>query len=143
MIHEPSPPSASNLVSHLRKCQKMPPELKIDALKARSCQPAVDALTPAQESIGLMFRSSAQAPKVPPTVLSPSLFRSTLIQGVIRDNYPLTFGEGLGMRQVFTFLNSSLKLPSHQAMRHDLYKLYDILFQRVQRLLKVSPNVLV
>jgi hypothetical protein len=133
--HETNPPSASNLASHLYKCQGIPPEHTLDTAKARS-RPSTELLTPAQVSLGAMFKLCAPVPK-PPTALTPSTFRSTLIQGVIRDNYPLTFGEGAGMKQVFSLLNSVVELPSHQTLRRDLDQLSDVLIARVQQLLMV------
>ncbi|EUC60715.1 Zf(Bed)-4 protein, putative [Rhizoctonia solani AG-3 Rhs1AP] len=133
--------SATNLVAHLNKCTRLPVEQKLKAVKARLNHPSEpETLTPAQASVASVFRSSPRALVQQPVAISNSLFRSTLIQGVVRDNYPLTFGEGRGMQQVFALTSPHFKLPSHQTMRTDLDKLYDILKGRVLHLLKSQDS---
>ncbi|QRV97935.1 Zinc finger, BED-type predicted [Ceratobasidium sp. AG-Ba] len=132
--------SASNLAYHLRDCANAPDEVKKDPLSKRPCK-ATEVLTSAQESISEMFRPvTASTPaNSGPSSLSKSRFRSALIQGVVRDNYPLTFGEGAGMRQVFRLLG--IELPSHQTLREDLHKLYRIIYDtRVTRLLNTHTG---
>ncbi|CCO37231.1 hypothetical protein BN14_11386 [Rhizoctonia solani AG-1 IB] len=83
-----------------------------------------------------MFQSNK--PTAGPAIVTPSVFRSTLIQGVVRDNYPLTFGEGEGMRQVFGLVSPELRLPVHSTMRKDLAKLHKVLSKRVQQVLNLK-----
>lgn len=137
-MSEPKPPSASNLATHLRECGAIPPELTFDPAKGPGhLASPPKTLTPAQASLAAVVKDQNPIPK-PPTALTPSRFRSTLIQGVVFDNYPLTFGEGAGMRQVFHLLNPTVELPSHQTMRHDLDQLFNVLFSRVQHVFMVS-----
>lgn len=133
---EPKPVSASNLATHLRECQGILREQTLGPTRARSNRP-FEVLTPSQASLAAIFKSRNTIPKPTPTAITPSRFRSSLIQGVVRDNYPLTFGEGAGMQQVFYLLNPTVELPSHQTLRHDLDQLYDVLFSRVQHVLMV------
>ncbi|KAB5590011.1 AC9 transposase [Ceratobasidium theobromae] len=59
-----------------------------------------------------------------------------LIQGVVLDGLPLTFGEDEGMKQLFKSLDPQLTLPSQKTMRRDLNKLYSALSERVALIIK-------
>jgi hypothetical protein len=130
--------SATNLAGHLKSCKNLPTQYKLEALQNHPNQ-HTPTLTPAQESLGKMFQSNK--PTAGPAIVTPSVFRSTLIQGVVRDNYPLTFGEGEGMRQVFGLVSPELRLPVHSTMRKDLAKLHKVLSKRVQQVLNVSSHL--
>ncbi|CAE6470767.1 unnamed protein product [Rhizoctonia solani] len=137
--NEPRKISATNLAAHLNKCTRLPADRKLKSVKARLNQPSSsEVLTAAESSVASVFRSSAPAPA--PLAISNTLFRSTLIQSVIRDNHPLTFGEGLGMQQVFALVSPDIKLPSYQTMRADLDKLYEVLKGRISYLLKSQDS---
>ncbi|KAF8749957.1 protein dimerization [Rhizoctonia solani] len=112
--------SATNLAGHLKSCEKLPNTVQIDA------------------SLGEMFKSAN--PRPGPIVITPLAFRSVLIQGVVRDNYPLTFGEGRGMQQVFAMVSPNLDLPVHSTMRKDLNKLYKVLSRRVRQVLSAQNS---
>lgn len=99
--------------------------------------------SPTNQGLGSIFASLTPIPRPPPTRLSQTVFRATLIQGVVRDSFPLTFGEGEGMKQVFSLVNPLAKLPSHQTMRRDLDKLYGILSDRVTHVMKVRQFSLI
>lgn len=138
----PKPPGTSSLLNHLNfTCREIPPGQKWEAAVARSTTQA-PKLNPSQQSLGAMFQTSTPVPKPPPTAISKSIFCSALIQGVIQDNFPLTFGEGEGMKLVFLLVNPTLSLPSHQTMRLDLDKLYVILLIRVKTLMMVCLSKL-
>ncbi|QRV87055.1 Zinc finger, BED-type predicted [Ceratobasidium sp. AG-Ba] len=112
--------SASNLSTHLHECPNAPDTIKKSTLSTRSRK-----------------RSNITATLAGPSPLSKSKFRSVLIQGVVQDNYPLTFGEGAGMRQVFALLG--IELPSHQTLREDLRSLHVVLHKtRVTPLLQAQ-----
>ncbi|KAG8678372.1 hypothetical protein FRC08_017830 [Ceratobasidium sp. 394] len=105
--HEPKPIVSTNLASHLRKqCKKIPQAEGWEATQARN-QQTNTLLAPrtAEQSLGAIFASETPYLPPPPTILSPTIFRSYLIQGVVRDTFPLTFGEGEGMVQVFKLVN--------------------------------------
>ncbi|CEL59196.1 similar to zinc finger protein [Rhizoctonia solani AG-1 IB] len=129
--------SATNLAGHLNTCKKLPAQYKTPVAKAQLSQ-YFDILTSAQQSLGEIFRSNKPISR--PVALTPSVFRSTLIQGVVRDNHTLTFGEGKGMRQVFTLVAPELRLPVHSTMRKDLSKLYEVLSARVQQVLNAQKS---
>ncbi|CCO33891.1 hypothetical protein BN14_07978 [Rhizoctonia solani AG-1 IB] len=131
--------SATNLVAHLNKCKQLPAEHKLKAVKSWLNQPS-ETLTPAQASVALLFKLSSPGSVPLPLAVSNTVFRSALIQGVIRDNYPLTFGEGCGMQQVFALTSPHIKLPLHQTMHTDLDKLYEVLKVQVLYLLKSQDS---
>lgn len=138
LAHEPKSIPASNLASHLRKCPKIPQAENWEATQARNQQKnAPTTFVTPMHSLGAHFASQDPNPAPPPTILSSTLFRSTLIQGITRDSFSLTFGEGEGMKQVFLLVNSLVKLPSHQTLRRDLDKLYAILLGRVILVMQV------
>lgn len=143
--HEPITITSTNLASHLRSCKKIPEAYGWKATLARiagekeAIPPAQN--TPAAQSLGAIFASETPIPQPPTTILPPTLFRSTLIQGVVRDTFPLTFGEGEGMKQVFLLVNPLVKLPSHQTMQRDLYALFEILSHRVTWVITVCKLV--
>ncbi|CCO32612.1 hypothetical protein BN14_06675 [Rhizoctonia solani AG-1 IB] len=113
--------SATNLAGHLNTCKKLPAQYKTPVAKAQLSQ-YFDILTSAQQSLGEIFRSNKPISR--PVALTPSVFRSTLIQGVVRDNHTLTFGEG----------------KVHSTMRKDLSKLYEVLSARVQQVLNAQKS---
>ncbi|CUA72929.1 Zinc finger BED domain-containing protein 4 [Homo sapiens] [Rhizoctonia solani] len=129
--------SASNLAGHLKLCKNLPAQYKLEAFRSHTNR-RTETLTPAQESLGKMFQSNK--PRMTPATITPSVFRSTLIQGIVRDNYPLTFGEGEGMRQVFGLVSPELSLPVHSTMRKDLAKLYKVLSARVRQVLNAQKS---
>lgn len=77
----------------------------------------------------------------PPAILSKTTFRFALIQGVVLDGLPLTFGEDEGMKQLFKSLDPQLTLPSQKTMRRDLNKLYSALSERVALIIKVCTSI--
>ncbi len=120
----------------------MPVHEKWDAVEARMNDNKPPTAPDRQSTLSAMFapptdttHAQAQSKQI---ALRTSTFRSRLIQGVIRDNYPLTFGEGPGMISVFDLVNPHITLPSHQTMRRDLDDLFDILSKRLRKVMKVS-----
>ncbi|CUA67966.1 Putative AC9 transposase [Zea mays] [Rhizoctonia solani] len=140
--HERKVPS-SNLSSHLHKCPNLPSSQTLEAFLIRRNhhrEPVIQPHKEAEQSLGAMFTPDHPIPPPPPDVLTATVFRSTLIQGVVYDSYPLTFGEGQGMRQVFRLTNPLVTLPSHQTMARDLGKLYFILSHRFQLVMKAQTS---
>ncbi|CAE6447930.1 unnamed protein product [Rhizoctonia solani] len=135
---------SSNLTSHLNKpCPGLPPSESYEAYMERVKQaekPEVQIQEAGQQSLGAMFAAEDPAPLPPPNSLSKTVFRSTLIQGVVRDTFALTFGEGEGMKIVFALVNPLVKLPSHQTMARDLLKLYAVLSDRFCHVMKVQNS---
>ncbi|EUC62498.1 hypothetical protein RSOL_422410, partial [Rhizoctonia solani AG-3 Rhs1AP] len=129
--------SATNLAGHLKACKKLPAQYQFKGLQSHSNR-HTEVFTPAQESLGKMFKSTQPTPG--PVGVTPSIFRSTLIQGVVRDNYPLTFGEGKGMKQVFALVSPEVSLPVHSTMRKDLGRLHKVLSMRVQQILSAQNS---
>ncbi|KAG9080198.1 hypothetical protein FS749_008088 [Ceratobasidium sp. UAMH 11750] len=140
--HEPRPVPASNLASHLRnQCKKIPQAESWEAATARNQQ--FDASTTpddALHSLGARFASETPIPPPPPTALSNRVFWSTLIQGVVRDNFAMTFGEGEGMKQVFRLVNPLVVLPSHQTMHRYLDGLYGVLSNRLAQVMQEETS---
>ncbi|KAG8729132.1 hypothetical protein FRC10_004269, partial [Ceratobasidium sp. 414] len=134
---------ASNFMSHLRVCKNMPPSEKWEApsVCAADNAPPMGG-TNNSSNLGAMFATSenASAQEHNPAALHKTCFRSTLIQGVIHDNYLLTFREGPGMISVFHLVNLEVKLPSHQTMRRDLDKLYAMLSECVLTVIKFQSQ---
>ena len=129
--------SATNLAAHLNSCKNLPTQYKLTAIRNHlNRQKGTEVLTPAQASLSKMFESAKPTPT--PVTVTPSVFRLVLVQGVVQDNYPLTFGEGRGMRQVFALVSPGINLPVHSTMHKDLNKLYEVLSACVWQVLTVS-----
>ncbi|KAG9127250.1 hypothetical protein FRC07_015156 [Ceratobasidium sp. 392] len=117
----------------------MPPAAKWEAI-SRHAGDNSPSMSIANDSsgFGAIFanpeNTNTQEPK--PIILRKTRFRSKLIQGVVHDNYPLTFGEGPGMIEVFRLANPEIKPPSHQTMRRDLRELYLVLSKRAPRVIQ-------
>ncbi|KAG8786211.1 hypothetical protein FRC12_016802 [Ceratobasidium sp. 428] len=116
---EPLRISSGNLSKHLRlQCKKIPQAEGWEAAQACTQQSTtIPASNAASLSLGVMFASETPVPPPPPTALSKSIFRSTLIRGMVQDTLPLTFGEGEGMKMVFQLVNPLVSLPTHHTSR--------------------------
>ncbi|KAG8707835.1 hypothetical protein FRC09_001583 [Ceratobasidium sp. 395] len=135
-VDETSKFQSSNFTSHIRDCKSIPPEQK---QAATSEPPASDTrIRDVPTGLGALFATpdAITAPETKSLAYHKSRFRSRLIQTVIHDNYPLTFGEGLGMISLFNLVNPDIELPSHQTMRRDLDKLYGALSKRAYEVMK-------
>ncbi|CAE6424538.1 unnamed protein product, partial [Rhizoctonia solani] len=137
--HERLPIPSPNLTSHLYKCRNIPTACNWEAWTARKQAGATGIPHPNQlatQSLGALFEAIVPIPPPSPGILPDTLFRSALVQGVVHDTLPLTFGEGEVMRYVFKLVNPLVDLPSHQTMRRDLSELFKILSGRVSHVIQ-------
>ncbi|KAG9126682.1 hypothetical protein FRC07_002411 [Ceratobasidium sp. 392] len=138
---ETNPFTASNFTAHLRECKTIPADDSWAAFAVRKENKAPRSIVDDSTNLGAMFAASEPTNVQEyrnPVIERKGKFRSNLIQGVIHDNYPLTFGEGQGMIGLFGFVSPDLTLPVHLTMRRDLDKLHGLLSWRVKKVVEAS-----
>ncbi|KAG8723285.1 hypothetical protein FRC09_003939 [Ceratobasidium sp. 395] len=107
----------SNFISHAENCDELPPDHKYNAAHEASA-----------DDTKIVNKSALP--------FSQRDFSAALTKAVVRDNYSMTFGEGEGMVQFFNSILPGIRLPSHQTLQRYLYRLFDILGEKVKSDLK-------
>ncbi|CUA67902.1 Zinc finger BED domain-containing protein DAYSLEEPER [Rhizoctonia solani] len=104
----------SNFITHIEKrCTGIPEDQKYFAN------------VKAQEK----SKFSLKTPAIP---LNQREFNSSLAKAVVRDNHAMTFGEGDSMIEFFQSILPNIRLPVHQTLQRHLYRLFDILANKVR-----------
>ncbi|KDN47716.1 hypothetical protein RSAG8_03506, partial [Rhizoctonia solani AG-8 WAC10335] len=113
----------SNFITHIEKrCRLVPKDQKLfDEIKAQGFD----------KSAGANSRVLASG-----TPMSQREFNGNLAKAIVRDNHSMTFGEGDGMIEFFQKILPGIRLPTHQTLTRHLYRLFDVLSNKVKDNLK-------